>query len=689
MKLRDPRSLNPIKDASAEQRLFFVRVIAATAVVLAAFLLVAGRLVQLQVLQHDYFADLSQGNRIRIEPLPPTRGLIFDRNGAVLAENLPAYQLVMIPEQVPDVEATLLRLTGAGLIEREELPRLRELIAASPRFKSIPLRFRLDERESARFAIMRPRFPGVDIEARLIRHYPYGSTAVHAVGYVGGLSAADLERIDPAVYAGTNQIGKTGAERAYESALHGRVGHEQSVTNARGRAIGAIPGEAPAPGDNVYLTLDIELQLVAEGALGERRGAVVALDPASGEVLALASTPGFDPNGFAVGLRVEEYRALEQDRDRPLFNRAIRGQYPPGSTIKPMLAVATLDTDTVDPGHSIFCRGHYSLPGSTHRYRDWKPEGHGTVNLHDAIAQSCDVYFYQLASQLGIDRMHDYLTRFGLGTRLGIDIGGEKRGLAPSREWKRSAFSRRADQVWFPGETVIVSIGQGYLLATPLQLAHATAAVAMRGQRFRPHLGRAVENPLTGERRMAQAETLPPVELADILDWEVVISAMQSVLQSETGTARAVGLGAAYPMAGKSGTAQVFSVAQEEEYDEAEIDERLRDHALFVAFAPLDTPLIAVAVIVENGSSGSRTAAPIAKAVMDRWLGADRETLASAEAERNGSGAAGSGSSGIASASGDYSASAGGDSPGSGTPGSGGVRGSAGTAGGVAGSATR
>ena len=478
--------------------------------------------------------------------------------------------------------------------------------------------------------MQRSRFPGVDLQPRLVRHYPDGELVAHAVGYVGALSTADLERLDEAAYAGTSHTGKTGVEHFNEDQLHGDVGYRQVVTNAFGRQVpvetpdlpdAVSAGESPRPGENIYLSIDLELQRVAATALEGRRGAVVAVDPLTGEILALYSSPSFDPNSFATGMSPSEYNALQTDDDRPLFNRAVRGAYPPGSTIKPMLALAALEVGATNLTRRSICHGWYSLPGSSHRYRDWRPGGHGEVDLHDAISQSCDVYFYEISRDIGIDNMHLYLDQFGLGTETGIDMIGESDGLVPSRAWKRSAFRERADQVWFPGETIIASIGQGYMLATPLQLAHATAALATRGKRFRPHMVAAFEDPLTGQRTLVAPEPMPGVQIDNEFYWDNVLSAMHAVLQGETGTARATGLGAPYQMAGKSGTAQVFSVAQDEEYDEEEIDERLRDHALFISFAPFEDPQIAVSVIIENGSSGSRIAAPIARAVMDAYLG--------------------------------------------------------------------
>ena len=463
-----------------------------------------------------------------------------------------------------------------------------------------------------------------------MRHYPSGPEVAHAVGYVGALSTSDLQRLDPAAYAGTSHTGKTGVESSFESDLHGDAGYRHLITNARGRQVPSDTSElldslpvdqSPTPGSNIYLSIDLDLQRLASKALAGRRGALVALDPWTGEILALVSTPSFDPNLFAVGMTTSQYRELQDNPDRPLFNRALRGAYPPGSTIKPMLALAALETGATNMTRKSLCRGYYTLPNNPHRYRDWKPEGHGPVDLHDAIEQSCDVYFYEISGEVGIDAMHDYLSRFGLGAPTGVDVLGESSGLVPSREWKRRAFSDRDNQRWYHGETVIASIGQGYMLATPLQLASAVGTLATRGQHFKPHMVAAIEDGLTGERRITQPERLPDVEISNDIYWEYVLGAMHDVMQGTRGTARAVGLGAPYEMAGKSGTAQVVSIAQDQEYDDAELEERQRDHALFIAFAPFDAPRIAVALIVENGESGSGVAAPIAKSIMDAYLG--------------------------------------------------------------------
>jgi penicillin-binding protein 2 len=623
------RLLSPIKDHHSERRLFMSRVAMTATIAILLLGTVVARLVQLQIFDYELFAEQSQGNRYRIQVVPPTRGLIYDRKGRVLAENLPAYQLEMIPEQVTDIDDTLQRLATMRLIAEDDIAHFKEVARSGPRFKPVTLKLRLTDKEIANFAIQRPHFPGVDFQPRLIRHYPNGAAVAHAVGYVGALSKADLQRLEGSAYAGTAHTGKTGVENRYEETLHGDVGYNNVVTNALGRQVpgdsrdltNALPdNESPAPGDDIYLSLDLDLQLLATRLLEGRRGAAVAIDPQSGEVLALVSAPSFDPNLFAVGMSTTQYATLQDNLTRPLFNRAIRGAYPPGSTIKPMLAIAALESGATNLQHTTMCRGYFTLPNSKHRYRDWKPEGHGRIDLLEALTQSCDVYFYEVSTILGIDNMHKYLDMFGLGHAAGIDISGEHSGLAPSREWKQRTFSGY-DRRWYDGETVIVSIGQGYMLATPLQLANAIAAVATRGTRFEPRLVAASQNTLTGERTMYPPKKLADIRLNDEQSWDATIAGMHAVMQGARGTARAAGANAKYEMAGKSGTAQVFSVAQEEEYDEELVDELLRDHALFVAFAPLQDPRIAVAVIVENGSSGSRVAAPIARQIMDEYLG--------------------------------------------------------------------
>jgi len=615
-----------IKDHWAEQRMFLRRTIAAGIIMTLLMGAVLIKLVQLQVVRHDYYFDLSQGNRVRVEPLPPNRGLILDRNGLVLAENLPAYQLELTRELVPDIAATLQILVGLKLVESDDLDRLKRLIRSRPLYESVPIRLQLTDEEVARFAVRRHDIPGVEIRTRLTRHYPYGALAVHALGYVSAISEQDLLHIDASQYAGTTLIGKVGVEASYEQELHGTTGFRQILVNAQGRPVETVNplqddlrSKSPISGSDLILSLDLRAQRAAEEALAGRRGAVIAIDPTNGDVIAFVSLPGFDPNTFARGLSRNDYAALETNIDRPLFNRVLRGAYPPGSTIKPVMALAGLDYAAIDPNQVRYCRGFFMLPGSSRRYRDWKPEGHGWVNMQEAVAQSCDTYFYNLAQTLGIDRLSAFLSKFGLGQRTGIDIDGEKPGLVPSREWKLKTF-RDAERNWYPGDTVILGIGQGYMLATPLQLAHVASIIAAHGTTFQPRLVTAVRNAHTGQVRRLPTQASPPVDPDETARWQRVVDAMVAVMSSAHGTARATGAGSAYQIAGKTGTAQVFSVGQNEKYNEKEVEERMRDHALFISFAPADAPRIAVAVLVENGGHGASVAAPVARKVMDAYL---------------------------------------------------------------------
>jgi penicillin-binding protein 2 len=616
-----------LKDHAAEQRLFGRRIIAATLVITFCAVALIARLAYLQILRHDYFTELSQGNRIRIDPLPPSRGLIYDRNGVALALNRPAYQLEVIREQTPDIEDTLRRLVALQLLPVEDLERTRRALNARRTFDVVPIRLQLSEEELARFAVNRPYFPGVEVRPRLTRYYPNVGSAVHALGYVAAISEKDQATIDVPNYAGTTLIGKLGIERAFEHELHGETGYQQMLVNAQGRLVERVGINAPdlvrhepTAGNDLYLAIDERVQRTAEEALAGHRAAVVAIDPRNGDVVAYVSTPMFDPNGFARGLTVPEYAGLQGDVDRPLYDRAMRGVYPPGSTIKPLIALAALENDVIAPETTRVCHGAFQLPGSRHRFRDWKKGGHGTVDMHRAIAQSCDVYFYSVASQMGIDRMHDFLVQFGLGGPTGLDIGGERTGLVPSPAWKRTAFKRPELQTWFPGETVIAGIGQGYMLATPLQLAQAAATIATRGQRFAPRLVKKIRDARSGEIRELAPKALPAVKLKDPAHWDIIIGGMIGVTNDPAGTARRSQAGAPYKIAGKTGTAQVFTVGQNEKYNEKDITERMRDHALFIAFAPAEDPQLAVAVLVENGRSGSGTAAPIARKVFDAWL---------------------------------------------------------------------
>ncbi len=603
------------------------RALVATLAVLALMGVLLGRMTYLQVLGFQHYSTLSHENRVKLVAIPPTRGLIYDRNGVLLAENRPSFRLIVTPEEVRDMDDMLRRLGQVIELSEGDLERFRDLLARKRRFEEIPLKFRLSPEEVARFAVDRHRFPGVEVQAELSRHYPHGEVAVHALGYVGRINPQELQRLEEdgklANYSGTSHIGKTGVERYYQDLLHGTVGVERIETNALGRPIRTLERDPPIPGQDIYLTLDMRLQRAAEAALGDYSGSVVAIDPKNGEVLAFVSKPGYDPNLFVNGIDYTTYQALRPDHPQPLHSRAPRGPYPPASTLKPFIGLAALEENTVAASSTVYCPGAYQLPGNDHRYRCWKRAGHAHTNLYEAIAESCDVYFYDVAYRLGIDAMSRHMDAFNFGRRTGIDLSGELSGINPSREWKRAAKG----ESWYHGETVIAGIGQGYWLTTPLQLAQATAILANRGHRIRPHLlyGR---RPANAERtiRHPPEPAGDPIELKNDRHWDEVIAAMRGVVHGRTGTARRVSEDMEYEMAGKTGTSQVFGLPQDRsEYDPEEIALRLRDHALFIAFAPIEEPRLAVAVVVENGGSGSAVAAPIAREVIDAYLALDTE----------------------------------------------------------------
>ncbi|MEN8177089.1 MAG: penicillin-binding protein 2 [Pseudomonadota bacterium] len=602
-----------IKNYLHESQLFLSRAIVASAIVIILLLVLAGRLIYLQVESHHHYKTLSQDNRVKIEPLPPTRGLIFDRTGKILAQNLPAYSLEIIPEKAGDLPATIQALSEIIAIEDDDVKRFHKLRKQRRRFDSIPLRVRLSAEEVARIAVNRHRFPGVDVKAKLLREYPFKDKTAHLLGYVARISEEDLQKINASNYSGTSHIGKNGVEKTHEQLLHGNVGLQQVEVNAKGRVLRVLENQSPSPGQNLHLFLDIQLQITALEALGDYNGAIAAIDVETGGVLALVSKPGFDPNLFVEGISSTAYQALNDSIDKPLFNRAIRGQYPPGSTVKPFIGLAGLEQGLVEFHQETYCPGYYQLPGKDHKYRDWKKWGHGKMDMEKAIIQSCDVYYYELARTLGIDRLHGFLSGFGFGERSGIDLNGEMQGLLPSRDWKRA----KKREPWYPGETLIVGIGQGYFLTTPLQLAVATATLANRGKRIRPRVVAKIENP-DGSQTPTSIK-ISELHQQDSQHWEEVISAMTDVVEGLRGTARRI-RSDAYRIAGKTGTAQVFTVKQEEEYDEETVEKHKRDHALFIAFAPVEKPRIAVAVIVENGGHGGSVAAPIARKVMDQYL---------------------------------------------------------------------
>ena len=606
-----------LRDHQKELRNFQVRLAVSAGLVLTVFLILLTRLFYLQVLRHDYYHTLAENNRISIVPIIPNRGLILDRNSAVLAHNYAAYTLEITPSKAGPLEPLIAELGQVVEIAPKDRKRFRKLLEEGHDFASLPIRTRLSDEEVARFAANKYRFPGVDIRARLFRHYPNGEVASHVLGYIGRLTKTDMEALDKegvaANYTGSDFIGKTGLEGRYERELHGTTGFEEVETDAGGRAVRTLRSTLPVSGNNLLLSIDARLQNVAERVFGNRRGALVALDPTTGGVLALVSKPGFDPNLFVDGIDPQNWELLNNSPDHPLNNRALQGVYPPGSTIKPFMALAALELGKRTPRYTIADPGFFSL-GGNHRWRDWKQGGHGMVDLHKSIVVSCDTYYYGLAHDMGIDNIHRFLGQFGFGKKTGIDIDGEAGGLLPSEQWKMKRFQQK----WFPGDTISVGIGQGYNLATPMQLAQAVSVLANHGVIFRPHTVRHVQNSQTNALRSIDVEPVGRIEL-QTENLQIVTDAMVDVLKPG-GTAAVAGMGAEYRIAGKTGTAQVVGMKQNEKYDEKRVQERHRDHALFVAFAPADAPTIAVAVLVENGGHGSSSAAPVARKVMDFYL---------------------------------------------------------------------
>lgn len=613
-----------LKDHSKESRTFKIRAILAFAVVVSLLLVLIVRLFYLQVVEHEHFAAMSEDNRVQLQPVPPNRGLIYDRNGVLLADNRPSYSVTILKEEVKDLDKTLADLRDLIPITDKEVLRFKKRLRQRRRsFESVPVRFRLNEQEIATISVNYHRLPGVRVEAELIRHYPYGETLVHAMGYVGRINEAELQRVDERNYSATHYIGKLGIEKFYEDQLHGEVGFQKVETNARGRVMRVLERTDPQPGKDIQLHLDIRLQQITERLLEGRRASVVAIDPKNGGILTLVSKPGYDPNLFVTGISSKDYEALRDSRDLPLFNRAIRGGYPPGSTVKPITALAAIDTGVVSPGYTIFDPGWYTLTKGGRKYRDWKKFGHGRVNMNEAIAQSCDTWFYDVAHKMGVDPMSDYLGRFGFGSVTSLDLPEALGQILPSKEWKK----RRRKESWYTGDSLNLSIGQGFLVSTPLQLATATAVIANRGKWVQPRMLKGIKVEAEDGSENLEMPEVASVQLPrqDVVlnqekNWDVIIKSMHDVMHSETGTARRSGAGAQYKIAGKTGTAQVVGIKQDEEYDAEKLAEIHRDHALFVAFAPVDDPQIAISVVVENGGGGSSTAAPIARKIMDAYL---------------------------------------------------------------------
>ncbi|WP_323149602.1 penicillin-binding protein 2 [Pseudomonas oryzihabitans] len=601
-----------LKDHEKDAQLVRARVMVSAALFLVLACVLVARMYYLQVIQYQYHSTLSENNRVHVQPIPPTRGLIYDRNGIIVADNRPSFSLTITRERADNWRETLDTLVQVlGLTEEDrELFEKRMKQGRRP-FEPVPVLFELTEEQIAKIAVNQFRLPGVEVTAQLVRHYPMGEHFAHSVGYVGRINEQELKRLDPVNYSGTHHIGKTGVERFYEPELHGEVGYEEVETNARGRVLRVLNRTDPKPGKDIVLTIDSRLQAAAEAALGGRRGAIVAIQPKTGEVLAMVSQPSYDPNPFVTGISFKEYSELRDSIDRPLYNRVLRGLYPPGSTIKPAVAIAGLDSGATTPQARIFDPGYYELPNYDHKYRNWNHGGEGYVDLDMALMRSNDTYFYDLAHKIGIDRLAEYMGKFGLGQKVALDMFEESPGLMPSRQWKRA--TRR--QAWFPGETLILGIGQGYMQTTPLQLAQVTTLIANHGKWIRPHLARTLDG-----QPPVDTNPMPDIQLKDDSYWDRAVHGMEMVVQNPRGTAHKINVGAQYRIAGKSGTAQVVAIRQNERYNSAALKERHRDHALFVAFAPADNPQIAVAVMVENGESGSGVAAPVVRQVLDAWL---------------------------------------------------------------------
>ncbi len=616
--------IGQLKDKHGDYRTFLKRILLSFFFVLVLFIVIFTRFYNLQVTNYADHTTQSDRNRIHRQAVPATRGLIFDRNGELLAENRPSYSLTIVRERVKDLDSMLSELRKLVSITDQQIEKFKQ----RPRipFQSVPLRYNLSETDIAIIGVNRYRLPGVEVEARLVRHYPHAEIFAHTIGYVGRINERELKEIDRNAYQGLDTIGKRGIEKFYERELLGIVGYQDVETNARGRVIKVLKRHDPVPGKNLITHLDLGMQRVAYEAVKGERAAVVALDVKTGGVLAIVSTPSFDSNLFVTGISINDYKELRDSPDLPLFNRTMQGQYPPGSTIKPVLGLLGLETGVVNEHTTIYDPGWYQLENDDRRYRDWKRYGHGkSVDLRQAIAQSCDVFYYDMAFKLGIDRIHKFMVEFGLGDYTSIDQTSERPGLMPSRDWKK----HNRGQPWFPGETLNTGIGQGYMLMTPIQLAVMTSILASRGERILPRVLKQIIEPLSeqnGQQQLAGVEfaemvnTNNPIILQSTANWEYIFQAMEDVVHNRKGTAHGISKGATYRMAGKTGTAQVVGIAQDDKYDSSKLEKHKRDHALFVGFAPLEDPQVAVAVIVENGEHGSSSAAPVARKLFDTYL---------------------------------------------------------------------
>ncbi len=609
------RSDRRLKDSNREKRIYAFRTILAALFVLGLTSALIIRLYDLQLVNHEHFQTLSDKNRMQLQPISPNRGLIYDRNGVLLADNKPIFSVVIIPEYSKNVDESIASIQEIIDITPEHIKRFKKRMRRSRRpYQSVILKSKLNEQEIARIEVRRHELKGIEIQAELARYYSMGSATAHSIGYVGRINEKELAAVDAKNYSATNYIGKLGVERFYESELHGVVGYQTVETNASNRVLRVLDRIAPTPGRNLTLHIDSGLQKKAVELLGAKRGAVVAIEPSTGGILTLVSTPSFDPNLFVTGIDYKSYSALRDSLDLPLFNRSLKGQYPPGSTIKPVLGLGGLDSGVTNRAFSIWDEGKYQLKNDERIYRDWKRQGHGRMNLFSSIAQSCDIYFYDLAFKMGVDNMSKYLGDFGFGQNTALDISEARDGLLPTREWKRALKGR----AWYPGDSLNMGIGQGFMLSTPLQLATASAVMANRGRWVQPALLKLAS---VGDRPIRQRKIeMNDIQMINPEDWDYIIDAMSEVMHGKRGTARSSGRRASYRMAGKTGTAQVVGIKQGEKYDAEALSERNRDHALFIGFAPVINPKIAVAVIVENGGGGSTSAAPIARALFDEWI---------------------------------------------------------------------
>jgi len=606
-----------LKDARLEKEIFKRRSLLASAIIVLMLGILASRMFYLQVTQYEVFATKSENNRVQLKPIPPIRGLIFDRNGELLAENLPTHSLTIVPERVDDMEHTLGLIDALVKLSDEERASFQKRVKQWRRpYEAIPVKYRLSEEAIAKLMVNTYFLPGVQVEAELIRHYPRGMNFAHVLGYVGQMNEKEKKKLDPVRYKATRRVGKIGIEKRYEDLLHGEVGYQKVETNAQGRVLKVLDREPPEPGHNLHLHLDANLQKVAVNAFNGRRGALVAMEPSTGGILAMVSSPAYDPNLFVNGISHVDYSSLRDSLDIPLFDRASRGQYPPGSTMKPFIGLSFLEAGTTDWSEKVEDPGWYMLENDERVYRDWKRDGHGHVNLRHAMIESCDTYFYEMSFRTGIDQISPFLSQFGFGEDTSMDVGNALPALLPTRDWKKIHRGRS----WYAGDTLNLGLGQGYMLATPLQLATATSVFAQKGQWNRAKLVQYIN-----ERMNVDSNPIPNVEIKNPDDWDRMAKAMEGVITHHRGTARAISKNLNYRIAGKTGTAQVVGIKQNEEYDSEALEERQRDHALFVAFAPIEDPKIAVAVIVENGESAGLTAAPIAREVMDTFILAERK----------------------------------------------------------------